>query len=283
MTVINRYKPIILDFFAGVGCYFTVAEILSVEALFNTDIGYTIIRSFWSIPIAAFILFIAVWKNWIGIKYSCSIANTDVKITLQIGNIFDGDGAIIIPVNTSFDTSTADGTVKTHSIQGQFQELYFKRKIEKLNEQIKYGLKNIDMYYSGERNLYPIGTTCKVIAGNKQFYLLAAANSNVHGNLSVTPSEISSALTSLWKNIHIIGDGETLLIPLIWTGRAGIQDAQRDKITREIISSFVAATYNIKPTEKLIIYINPTDIINKTIDWNSICDYLKYVCTFYPV
>lgn len=73
---------------------------------------------------------------------------------------------------------------------------------------------------------------------------------------------------------------ETIRMPIIGTGRAGLKNASRDRIIQEIIFSFVLAAREMKVTEHLVICIHPSDFANKNLHWDDLCDYIRYTCKY---
>lgn len=282
MTLKKNYKKIIPHFFAGLGFCFSAAEFLDCEVLFNLDIGYNILRSFF-VYITLIILIVVFVLNWESSECSSFINGTDIKITLKMGNIFNTNGSIIVPVNTNFDTSIHDGLVNEYSIQGQFQNKYFRNNVAGLDLQIEKALSKTTYTNSadktiGKTKLYPIGTACKINTGRCSAYFFAAADISDDGRLSINSSDIHHALISLWESINNGRVGETLLIPLIWTGSPEISGVNRDSIIKEILYSFISFSKSKKITEHLMIFINPKD--NKNINWNDACEYMNHICKF---
>ena len=216
---------------------------MDCEFLFDLDIGYNILRSFFGY-ITLIILIVVLALNWESSECSSFINGTDIKITLKMGNIFNTNGNVIVPVNTNFDTSIHDGLVNEHSMQGQFQNKYFRNNVTGLDLQIAKALNTTPYTDStdktiGKTKLYPIGTACKINTGTRSAYFFAAADISDDGRLNINSSEIHHALISLWESINNGRVGETILIPLIWTGSPEISGVNRDSIIKEILYSFV--------------------------------------------
>lgn len=76
------------------------------------------------------------------------------------------------------------------------------------------------------------------------------------------------------------GHTENVAIPVIGTGKAGINGISRDSIIKTIILSFLAFNQDKKLTEKLEIYIHPRDLITKNINLKELGEYLNYKCKY---
>ena len=282
-TISKKWRNIFSNCFALVGAIFTFAEIL--DSVFNESIGYTILRSyFFIILITVFIISICI--NWESLKCTYFLENTDIRITLIVDDIFHQKGAIVIPTNTTFDTLMDDEFISIHSVQGQFQEKYYRNNLKLLNSQLKESLEGkpyIQLTDNRQTNTkqYEIGTACKISRETQHTYFLAVANINKYGKpINTTVHNITTALVSFWQCLNTMGHIETLLIPLLGTGRAGVKDASRDKIIQEIVFSFIATAREMKITENLITCIHPSDFAQKNLHWDDICDYLRYMCKF---
>jgi len=282
-TIQVRWKAMITMFFAVIGGAFTIAEIL--ERVFNAEIGFQLMRTY-VVPGLVVTLFVCVLFNWQSLRYECFIGDGDRKITLCVTNIFRQKGALIIPTNTTFDTSMDGEFISVKSVQGQYQEKYHKHALKRLDEEIEHSLSDAPYIEltdnrSTKRKRYPIGTVAKVTRGMEHDYFLAIADINKYGKPeNVAYQNITSALVSLWQGLNEIGHLENIRIPIIGTGRAGLPDASRDQIIQEIIFTFVVAAREMNVSENLIICVNPDDFANKNLHWDDLCEYLRYTCKY---
>ena len=80
-------------------------------------------------------------------------------------------------------------------------------------------------------------------------------------------------MTSLWNYIESFGHTEDLAIPLIASGRAGI-NITKEKCLFDIVDTFISKTINSKIVTNLIIYIYPGDLLN--INYSRIVEYISY-------
>ena len=282
-TIRLQWKSIISTFFALIGATFTIAEILN--NVFESSFGFKIIRTY---TIEGLLLFFiaCIALNWKSLKFSCFLENADTKITLRVCDIFNQKGALVIPTNTTFDTTMDDEFISVKSVQGQYQEKYFHNALSTLNKELLCSLQEVSGTLLNDGRItntirYPIGTTAKVSRGLQHDYFLSVADINKYGKPeNVTFENITTALVSFWQYLNEFGHIETIRMPIIGTGRAGLKDASRDKIIQEIIFSFILAAREMKVTENLVICIHPADFAHKNLHWDDLCDYLRYTCKY---
>ena len=261
--------------------------IVFAEAIYEV-FGYITIFSFYKQHFCIILLLLlafSIWKNWDHLEVACSIIESpDVSITLKVCDALKNEGAVIIPTNTTFDTLMDDDFISKKSLQGQYQVKYYNNNLSSLDNAIAEGLigKKYVQLNDGRKTKekrYPIGTVCRVSGSQKRAYFLADSDINKNGiPVNVDMGGITSALVNLWSVLSEIGNKETYSIPLLGTGRAGVRDASRDDIIKDIIHTFLAATKDYKITENLIICIHPSDY--RKIHWDDLCEYLKYHCQF---
>ena len=281
-NTIKNFLYIMVNFLSILGAFLTIAE--CVHWMFNSDIVYN-----WFHDYVVLILIVSsvtsFWHNRVGLKYEYFINGTDVKITIQVGDVLANNSAVIIPTNTTFDTIMEDEFISINSVQGQFQKKYFENNLIQLDELLEKGVYGIE-YESIERQLtkckrYPIGTASKITVDGKHFYFIAIADVNEYGKTINTKFEnVQIALEGIWSQLESKGHIENLAIPLLGTGKAGIKDVTREKVIKEIVFSFVASSKERKITENLIINIHPSDLEHKDLNLKELDEYLKYMCKF---
>ncbi len=268
--------------FAVAGVLLTFAEgadeIFEYHKLFELYKDY-----FWLI--LGFALLCSIIKNWDKLEFKVRVADSpDVTVVLKVGDALSNKGAVIIPTNTTFDTEMKDDFISEGSLQGQYQLKYFKGKISELDKLIEEGLENkaFVTLKDGRKNKtkrYPIGTVCRVSGAKKRAYFLADSDINRNGiPVDVEVADITEALFMLWEMLNSAGNMETYSIPLLGTGKAGVKDASRDDIIKQIVVTFPAASKEHKVTEKLIICVHPSDY--EKIHWDELCEYIKYQCLY---
>ncbi len=282
--ILNNYKGILETFFEFLGLLSLIYELLNI--FFSDLIKKIDFNGFDFIIIIFFVGICSIIKNFPKLKRKFTIKNRDINVTIVVGDILKQEGAIIIPTNTTFDTCMEGEFVSIHSIQGQFQEKFFKNNLTELDNKIENSIKGIDVLKTLDDNRktktkqYECGTVADINLNNKHFYFLALADVSKNGTPKAKYDNIIKSIQGLWsflsENKHI----EKLVIPIIGTGRAGIAEATRIQVVKDIISSFVAVSVSSKITNELVVCIHPMDIKNSNVDINEIFEYTKYSCTY---
>ena len=213
----------------------------------------------WPFFIMAGIVGPAVWLIWqkrpVRSVYA-RLNSSDINIEIRVCDALQvGDAALIIPMNTTFDTNRQPMLRPVNSIQRQVIDRFFNGDTNAFGQMLKDQL--IAAGYS-ETGSYPIGTTISLECNDRLFYAVASSKINLAGRAEVTWSELCSALTQLWKYIRDQGNKSTVVIPLIGTGRAR-GAIRREEVIVEIIQSFVLASGPKHFCEKLIIAVHPQD------------------------
>lgn len=264
------------------GLLLTIAEF--IQYAFGTDIIYQWIHMYAAIIcIGSFM--ISFYKNRVKLEYEYFLKGTDVKVNLKVTDILKSEAAIVIPTNTTFDTLMEDEFISKNSVQGQVQKLYFEDNLGVLDRLIENGLSGVSydvLNRSGSKcKKYPIGTVCKITYDNKHFYFVGIADINEHGKpINTNFENVQKALEGVWCFLDDKGHLENLAIPLIGTGKAGIREATREKVVKEIVSSFNKYTQKSKISEKLQICIHPSDLEQKDLKLLELSEYVKYVCKY---
>ena len=268
--------------FAVAGVLLTIAE--GADEIFEYHKLFELYKNhFWLI--LGFALLYSIIKNWDRLEFKVRVADSpDVAVVLKVGDALQNKGAVVIPTNTTFDTDMKDDFISEGSLQGQYQLKHFRGRIKDLDKLIDEGLedKAFVTLNDGRKNKtkrYPIGTVCRVSGTKKRAYFLADSDINKNGiSNDVEAADITEALFGLWESLNSMGNMETYSIPFLGTGKAGVKNASRDDIIKQILVTFLAASKEHKLTEKLIICVHPSDY--EKIHWDDLCEYIKYQCQF---
>ncbi len=278
----KNYIGIANTILAILGVLLTVGE--CCKFMFDSNIVFDLLHRY-AIPILIFCIICGFLKNKTPLKYEYFLKGTDVKLNIQVTDVLKTKNAIIIPTNTTFDTKMEDEFISVNSVQGQFQELYFKNNLSTLDDLLEKGLKGcefVGLNRTGSKNKkYPIGTVSKITHQGQHYYFVAIADINEYGKPVNTKFEnIQLALEGVWSQLENKGHIENLAIPLLGTGRAGIKEASRKKVIEEIIFFFVASAKERKITEELQICIHPLDLAQKDLNLEELDEYLRYMCQY---
>ena len=220
--------------------------------------------------------------NWVR-----TLTDSDIKIQLIVRDIFKTKAdAFVIPTCTTFDTTLENEFISVHSVQGQFEEKFFNNNINELDCKIEDGLEGkscTELHrIHTKSNRYPVGTVSAITVNRDRYYFTAIADVNENGvPENATVANISRAISGVWKEIRLCGHNESLAIPLIGTGKAGIPDAKVEDVIKMTIDSFITDTRNNtrQATNELIICIHPKDF-DKIKNIDEMVTYLDYSCRF---
>lgn len=292
----KNYKNIVTTFFAMFGLAWTFVEAANHFKM-GIAVPETTPLSFSILLLIGFVLSLLI--NFPKLIHIVSIADTDIKVELLVANYLHLDGDKVLATNTTFDTTHVDNFISPESIQGQFYKKYYKN-ISHLDNDLEISLANeipthILNRTKSKIKQYNIGTVAKLAhtksspfwnlwADDIEFrsYWLAMADVNEFGKPSSNFENLQISLGELWQFIATKGHLENLVIPILGSGRTGINE-RRERILQEIIFSFVAfASENPdrKLTEKLSIAIHPNDLLKHEINFYELCGFIEYTCKY---
>ena len=268
--------------FSVLGILVTIDKIINL--IFNSEFIH-IFATTHSIGILIIIVLISLYQKRPLLKKTFYLKDSDVKLTLQVGNILEEKGAIVIPTNTTFDTLMEDEFISKNSVQGQFQNKYFANNLKTLDTLIEKGIDDSCHPQTLKRensknSQYDIGTVSKITWKSQHIYFLATSDINKNGKpTNVSFPNFQLALMSFWNQLNERGNLENIAFPIIGSGKGGL-NLSREKIVREIVFSFIVACSNSKLSENLLIYVNPSDVSNNKFNLEHMYEYFDYMCKF---
>lgn len=281
-TIIAIWKIV----YTAVGCtssVFTFSVLL--DDLANYDKLKTVFQNHWVLLIVLGIILAFIINRE---KLSCSGSrdNDDLIITVKISNLFYASAtSYVIPTNSFFRTNMEEEYISPNSVQGAFQNKYFKNNLEALNKKImnnlaEQGAIGVDSHDKfGNVKKYPLGTVAKVDHKNKHFYFVAINDVNEYGKpINQNFSNVDKAFSGLFDAINKFGHYDDLAMPLIGTGKAAIKEATIDKVVQETIDRFLNTSDKI--SRNLIICLSPKDYTDGKVNMKKVDNYLDYRCKF---
>ena len=233
-------------------------------------------------------------------RYSMNIVGTDVKMEITLGDIFSNKGEIIIPFNTTFSGSKQ--VIFGRSIQTQMTERL------RLTDEAASGMTN-DEYLEtvtrealsgsdfakrrleGQKTLagrtydiYEYGTmvplTLPVDSKPTNVILLAVAEMIAPDKPKTDGAHLMKSIDDMWKQIarNKIRE-QTLVVPILGTGSAGITDKPQQTVARYILRTF-ADNAHLLGIKKLILSVYPQDYLDDKINLEELRCYADYLCRF---
>ena len=221
-------------------------------------------------------------------KIVVPIKKRDMKVSIEIGDVFATKETLVIGTNRTFDTDTTKNLISPKSLQAIFANKFFKdipsldNEIESELDTIPYDQLTAQEKRRGKLKQYPIGTTVKLHLAktDRDAYLVAIATMNGHGVASSSIDNFRFALASFWLFVQEKGGGSPQLrMPVMGTGLAKLP-ATRQEIVREILRSFFAAIAAEHFCSQLTIVISPNDFIEHEINLQELGEYLNYLATY---
>lgn len=276
------WLQVLIKTFALLGGYGTVIEFIKNVIPLEKNIAQ--FYSWWIIA-AAFLISVFIHKP--KRIYSFKVKNNDVKIEIKIGNMFqknyEEQSNLIIPTNTTFTTTPYNNIIMPNSIQGQFTALYFDDNLSSLDQLLESMLRPLEFEELPNRYTkkykYPIGTTVKISNNKVISYWLALADMNDSGSVNGKIDDIYPALNGLWDYIATHGTKDTIIMPIIGSGKTGIP-ADLEELFIIIVESFLSYSRSNKISRKLVICIQARDIVEERIDLQRIIKFLDYQTSF---
>jgi hypothetical protein len=171
----------------------------------------------------------------------------------------------------------ASGLISPHSLQGQFATRYFEGNTQEIDSRLDTSLQGLESEQInrsfGKNRQYAVGTVAHVSSHGNDYYLLAMSCFNDQMNAFSTPEMIDAALKGLWAYIRSQGEFQEISVPLLGTGRGRIV-IPRKKMIEKIAQSFVDASRDGQFSNKLTIYIHPSDAESFEVNLFEVRDYL---------
>ncbi len=223
-----------------------------------------------------------IYQNWPKNKYSFKVNNRDVSITLQIGDIFETAGALIVPINNRLDVDNHGIVTKSSSILRYFIDKVYNKTHSHLASDINIQMQDSASWYSNfiiseNPRTYKIGTVVPIYRDEKQFYLLCSSTLNEQNRSKSTKDDLRNSLIELWAYLSHCGSKDNLLIPIIGTGRGRIP-ITREEVIKEIVLSFLSSLGIESYCEQLTICIHPNDIKKYNVNIGDITDFIRLHC-----
>ena len=218
--------------------------------------------------------------------FAYQLGNRDTTIEVRIADAFKVAGALVVPINTSFDTDLDGRIPQADSIQGEFTRRYYDSDVSHLDLDIDkqldkegYSYEELTQEKHGKKRKYAIGTVIQLTKRNRLFYLVANTHINNAGVANTTIENLQESLVKLWYYISEAGSKGDVIIPLLGTGRARLGE-KREEIFLEIIRSFIASCSSGAYCDKLVVAIYPPDVTKHKINLNNLRNFLEYACKY---
>ena len=252
-------KRVVQDFFVfGFAAYGVLwTTIVSFGFFFKNS---KIEGAYWYVAIVLASVVTGLWRCWPREHVKLQIPASDSSIEIRFGDIFEGVGVVVIPVNEYFDGSLGDH-VSENSLHGLFirdvlggqSNAFFDLTSEALESAVATNVQR----ESGREKKYPIGTVACVDINQKRFLLAALSRTDLKTlKASATVHELWDCLTGIWEGVRNFSNGNCVKIPLLGSGLSGVGLPPKNLI-EIIVTSFLYYTKQQKVADKVTLVLHP--------------------------
>lgn len=268
----RKWKSIVFDIIGGIGIFWLFVEMFSYSTNGGTDPFFKSIIIFSAAFVAICIVSFIINRPRTSFKYR--LRNKDCWIEVRVGDIFDNNGALIVPVNDHFDMSLDGNVLKANSIQNQVIQKYYAGKIDHINSDIRQKVT------IGQK--YDVGKTIEIEQSNKKFYLVVNSIKQDNNRVKSEIDDFIQTLNGVWQYIAVdSGRNSNISIPLLNTQHGRDSYLSRRSAIKEIITSYIEASKQYNICENLIISVCAPDLEKSDIDLDEIDEYLHFSCSHY--
>ncbi len=171
------------------------------------------------------------------------------KVTIKKGNIFDGKGIIVIPVDECLNTHVGDGIINPRSVHGQFIQRYFneRERIKELDGKIqssleKQGIIGKDIEESqfrknAKRKKYELGTCVEISDGENKYIWVVATEYDDKNCVKLNRKDYSKVMNELFSFLETHVGDRSIYMPLIGAGNARL-NCNPERILHYLIDYF---------------------------------------------
>ena len=201
-------------------------------------------------------------KCWPRSRIQLQIPTSDSSIEVVFGDIFDGVGVVVIPVNEFFDGSLGDH-VSENSLHGQFIRKILGSQCRTFFDLTSNALRSVAYENvrrnSGREKKYSIGTVARVDINRRRYLLAALSRTDIETlKASATVHELWDCLSGVWMAARNFSSGDCVRIPLLGSGLSGVGLPPKT-LVELIVTSFIDYTKKQKVTDKVILVL-PTKL-----------------------
>lgn len=176
-------------------------------------------------------LIAALVYNYPKNSVSFGLKNTNTKVEITFGDLFETIGHKVISVSEYHDTEIGL-PVSPRSLQGIFIQRILGGHTDVIDKAVndQLGGQEIEKVKreKGKKYRFSIGSTISVPHNNSLYFLFALSKTDLQCNAYSAPSIMLEALDGLWKKVRLEGNGEDINLPLIGDGlsRIGLPKSQ---------------------------------------------------------
>lgn len=169
-------------------------------------------------------------------KVQFDLKNTNTKVEIEFGDLFETNGHKVISASEFFDSKIGK-PVSPHSLFGIFIATKLGGHTDIFDNAVNLKLagQEIETVHrvDGKTLKYEIGTTIAIEHDQSLYFIFALTTTDNDCNANSTPTLMLKALEGLWNKVRIEGNGTDINLPLIGNGlsRIGLPPSQLLQLT----------------------------------------------------
>lgn len=225
---IKRHKTrFLLAIFFGFTTLWTVLE--PIFALLDIDTKNNGCYYLTAYIIVSFIIALVVVYPKRKVKFS--LTNTNTKVEIVFGDLFNTTGHKVISASEFFDSKIGK-PVSPKSLQGVFISKVLGGHSTIFDDAVNSQLAGKEIAtvqrVDGKTLKYDIGSTIIIDHDQSRYFIFALSTTDNECNANSTPTLMLKALEGLWNKVRIEGNGNDVNLPLIGNGlsRIGLPPSQ---------------------------------------------------------
>jgi hypothetical protein len=238
----------------------------------------------WGLFIAVVVISVlaCLWRARPRNRLSFDLPPTGISINIEVGDVLDQSGNVVIGSNDVFDTTLEEEIINEASVQGQLLKRIWGGDVEDLDRQISQSLKGVDAALDpekvfGKRYRYGLGTVPVVKSQNTRYFLPAIATMSAlrPPHTSATIAGVQAALTEAWQTVGQAGQREPVHAPIIGSHLARL-NLSHTWLVQMMVLSFVAVATKEGGSVALTIWVAERD--SAKVDLAALDDWLHALC-----
>jgi len=218
--------------------------------------------------VTAFALMVATLVSVPRNRISRDFSHPDFTVTVEVGDLFDHPGHLVIGFTDTFDTDTADESlVARRSVQGQFLHRVHGGDVAALDALLADALAQTTPARTetraskriGKLVRYPVGTVAVLKAPGRSYFCTAYGRMDNNLVTSCDTEQLWTCLAALWEAVRTHGRREEVAMPITGSDLARINSMDHASLLKMILLSFVAHTRARGVCRSLTVVVRPQD------------------------
>lgn len=189
-------------------------------------------------------------------------------VTVEVGDLFDYAGHLVIGFSDTFDTDTTDDLlVARRSVQGQLLHRVLGGDLARLDTELSTALAGVPPVGTetraakpvGKLARYPVGTVAVIGTPRRRFFCAAYGRMGNDLIVGSSPEELWHSLSRLWDSAHLHARLEHLAMPVCGSDLARINSMDHSSLLKMILLSYVARSRDRVVCQSLTVVVHQSD------------------------